>query len=315
MKRQLLPLLALAALLSACGSDDNGVGPDGPDGDCDVGTIDVGGTRDFTLGENFGCDVLQVIHGPEAGPIADDIVHAASYRVELQAGTAYSILAVDRSAEPSSNFDLTMALYGPGDDTTDAGWIAASDDEGFGPNELNPQIIIVPRVSGTYSIRVAGVSAIDEGDVRLTVRTCTRGATLPADGTVAGTINVNACTFDPGLINIHQFQATQGEFRVIMLQSDAFVPALYIGGPGQDIWNFGGFGNSFAYAADEDGDGFVEVEFEAERTGTYTLLAWSVSGETGSYDLASTTGFLAARAQRDAPAAATGRRKGSIVPR
>ena len=277
--QKLLPLLALAAL-AACGGDDddNGIGPGDPVRACNVGSIDVGGSRDFTLGAGFGCKTKDIWE-------TSDSAYAASYTVNLTAGTAYSITAFDRNDGSTSDFDLTMALFGPGDDTTSFGWIAASDDQGGGASGYNSQIIIVPKVTGRYTIRVAGWDEAQVGPVRLSVRACNSGAQLTTAAAVNGTVPAGACTIDGTPFVVHQFQATAAAARTVVVHSTAFQPAVIVGGPGQDIWAEGDLDNLDPPPLDVAGGDDAIVSFTAPRTGTYTVIVASFSGESGAYSV------------------------------
>lgn len=276
--KKIFPLLALATLAACGGDDDNGIGPGDPVRSCNVGSIDVNGTREFTLGAGFGCKTRDIW-----GSTVDS-VYGASYTVNLQAGTAYSFTAFDRNDAGTSEFDLTMALFGPGEDTTSYGWIAGSDDQGVGASGYNSQIVVVPKVTGRYTIRVAGFSELDEGPVRLTVRSCGTATTLGTSA-VSGSVPASACVIDGVKFVVHQFQATAGAARTIVVHSTAFQPAVIVGGPGEDIWDEGDLDNLDPQPQDiASGDDAV-VSFTAPRTGTYTVLVGSFSGEAGAYSV------------------------------
>lgn len=288
--KKLIALSLLTAGLAACGSDDkdNPLGPVDR-AECTVGTLTVGQTRDFNLGAGTGCKSLDIWNSTSATP-ANDSVYTASFTVRLNAGTTYSFKAMDQ-ANSSSGLDITMALFGPGADTSEYGWLTASDDDGGGASGLNSQIIFTPKVTGNYAVRVSGYGTDDVGAVRLYSATCPFGGVI-AGASASGTLTAGGCTVqsssgmwlngDSTRVVAYQFALPAGASRVVSVTSSAFQPSILVVGPGPDLWYTGSanlvWENNLATAD------VASVSFTTPTAGTYTLLVGSGDyGDTGAF--------------------------------
>ena len=247
--KKLLPvaLLVVAGTVAACSSDEK-TGPTTPAdaAACIVGTITPGATREFTLNGATGCGTLDIWRG--------DSVRAVSHSVRLDANRLYTFRAVEKNASINSSFDLTMALFGPGADTTEYGWLAGSDDNWGGTSGYAPIIYYVPKVSGTYAVRVAGYSGNDTAStVELSSRSCPLGATIvgaTTPSTTNGSIAADGCVasnnmlgLDSGIdstrIALLRITLPADAGRRITVVSSAFHPSIRVVGPGADLWGTG----------------------------------------------------------------------------
>lgn len=288
MRALLLAPAALLLVLAACGRDDP---PDVTGVDdaqvCLYGPTAVGELRRFTLGGPEGCSAPHVF--VRVGASGEEPVATAVFTADLQAGQGYSIQARDFSADPGA-LDPTLAIA-PGATRADLqGWLAASDDEsGF----LDAALVFIPPATARYAIVVQGRNPADAGTMRLTMQGCAVSV-LVGNGTTRGALATPSCYFsadaplfatDSTRVGIHRLPLAAGEARRITVTSTAFVPGIFVGGPGEDLfWYRRDVPNVSQRAAAWGPE--VSVVLVAPRTGTYTLFVGGGGpGAVGAYDV------------------------------
>lgn len=283
MKNRSLSIALLAAVLVAGACSDDETNPIGPvdRADCTLGTMTPGQTREFTLNGATGCRTLDVWKTP------NDSVRSASYTVRLQAGQLYSFRAIEKDVESSSTFDITMSLFGPGADTSEFGWLTASDDEWGGASGYAPQILFVPKVTGNYAVRVSGYGVDDTARVvRLTSQACAWLGTR-AEASFQGTLTTNGCAVsdeefalgaavDSTRVTGFALELEEGDERRVRVISESFQPTVTLAGPGHDLWWMGteDIERDNALATTDTATVYVT----AFRAGTYSVFVGAGEG-------------------------------------
>lgn len=274
-----LALLASALVAGACG--DGGSEPLGPvdRAECTIGSIVAGQAREFTLGGATGCASLDAWRG--------DSVRSASYTVRLQAGQLYAFRAVEKDVVASSDFDITLSLFGPGADTSQHGWLTASDDEWGSASGYAPQVLFVPPVTGSYAVRVSGYNAGDTARaVRVVSEACAWLGTR-AEASFEGVLPTTGCvvsseefSLDPDVdstrVTGFALALDAGDQRRVRVISQAFQPTVYLAGPGPDIWWTGTIDMDMDRARAFDDTATVYVS--APEAGTYSVFVGAAEG-------------------------------------
>lgn len=195
---------------------------------------------------------------------------AEAWLLQGQAGERVTIVM------ESTDFDAYLYLTGPGLDAV------LSDDDGAG--DLNAQIDVTLPASGPYVVAASALSDGMEGAYTLRVTEPldlgtveTYGRTLTVGAETAGEIDFS----DPMLLDGRRGQAwaldlTAGQRVTVELLSDDFDAYLYVAGPG-----------IAEPLSDDDGAGDLDsrIAFTASETGSYRVIASSLSGGEGGFTL------------------------------
>ena len=309
MRHQQLVLLGISlAALAACSSDRKGSAVTGVDPKvCVQGTHTVGSTTKGAIGDSS-CVFYDYAY-------SQDSVHYDSYNVRLEQGQGYLFDLRRDSADPDSNWDSVLELYGRNANTGNMELLAIDDDAG----RMNfSQLYFVAPVSGTFSLHVQGYDLADTAKYVLQSRTC---AVFPLDtGVTASDLTASDCTLaesdfsgDSSRIRLFQFRIGPNETRTITVTSNDFVPSFNVYGPGWGVpcyWGYegcgggsvAGSGSSATMTLTANGD-----EYNGRLTnfpGVYTLAVGSGAlADIGSFHVTladPTAGPMALRARADA---------------
>jgi hypothetical protein len=195
---------------------------------------------------------------------------AQAWRLTGTAGQSVSIIMA------SEDFDTYLYMTGPGLDEV------LTDDDGAG--DLDAKIDVTLPTSGPFTVVAAALSDSGSGAYTIRVEEPFDLSTLATDGRVidlgqqvAGTLRSgDPLVTDGRRGQAWAFDGVAGQRVVIDLEADDFDAYLYLVGPGlaQPI-------------EDDDGGGSLnsQIETTLAGTGTYLIIASSLSSGTGPYTL------------------------------
>jgi hypothetical protein len=195
---------------------------------------------------------------------------AEAWRLTGTAGQRVSIVMV------SDDFDTYLYLTGPA-----LGEVLTDDDSG---GNLDAKIDVTLPVSGPFTVVAAALSSGSSGAYQIRVEEPFDMNTLPTDGraidlgqSVSGQLRAG----DPVVADGRRGQAwafdgVSGQRVVIDLEADDFDAYLYLVGPGL----------AEPLSDDDGGDGLnSQISTVLSGTGTYRIIASSLSDGTGPYTL------------------------------
>ncbi len=195
---------------------------------------------------------------------------AEAWRLTGTAGQRISIVM------ESEEFDAYLYLTGPG-----LGEVRTDDDSG---GDLDAKIDVTLPTSGPFTVVAAALSSGSSGAYQIRVEEPFDPNTLPTDGRVIDlgqSVSGQLRSGDPIVADGRRGQAwafdgVSGQRVVIDLEADDFDAYLYVVGPGL----------AEPLADDDGGDGLnSQISTVLPGTGTYRIIASSLSDGTGPYTL------------------------------
>jgi hypothetical protein len=293
--RSPLALAALPALLLTSCGDDEITNPLFGSG-CTSGSLRPG--DDVTDAFNVNSCVVPYFWW------AGNRVFYTSYRVTLEAGTAYRFhMRQIPNDDLVNNVDAVLTLWGK-NASGGSEPLAVSDDQGDGTNGRDAEIIFIAPRSGSFNLVASNYYWADVGGYRLTMQECPVTAMLDTAGTyasipfptsttcvrndLAGSNNVSAVAVLG--VPVEMFETVD-----LTVTAPGFATAVEIGGPAFDT-----------YAGARDDTDFNDTNIEpsvlpmtnAGDQGIYTLLVGASTG--------APTGNFSVQLSRSTPAIRTG---------
>lgn len=272
IQRAAVALVSVALISSAC-SDERIVSPIFGEG-CDVGTLRIGASVTSALHEDSPCIDTRNFYSGYRTPYE-------AYEVRLEAGKAYMFRQEripDPTREGRNDLDALLSIWGRSESGASVP-LGMSDQEGGGDDaELH---FIAPK-TGTYRLVAGSYYGLQQGDFggyRLTSAECPVLGRITGSGDEEFNLKPSACLrheagftggWEDDPIAAYRYiriDAKPNEQITIRVESDDFVPAWEVFGPGIDTY---GYLYADSWSERRNGNGQVVVTTGAVG-GTVTL--------------------------------------------